>query len=137
MAWIDERWCWRNPLLTYPAARSADGLPSAGAQLCGPLHHPATDRPKRGCRLVIEHEVRTHKSSEALPREEQLAWKLAEVATDAVPVEPEVAEMVVNRLIDDAGVAAAALRRRPVVNARAQALCPTCCQPGCRHLRLR
>ena len=71
---------------------------------------------------MIEHEVRTHKSSEALPREQQLAWKLAEVATDPVAVEPDVAEMVVNRLIDDAGVAIASLRRRPVANARAQAL---------------
>src|SRR5579863_9196127 len=71
---------------------------------------------------MIDHEVRSHKSAEALPRDEQLAWKLAEVATDPVPVEAEVAEMVVNRLIDDAGVAAAALRRRPVANARAQAL---------------
>ena len=65
--------------------------------------------------------VRPHKSAEALPREEQLAWKLAALATDGAPVEAAVADMVVNRLIDDAGVAAAALRRRPVVNARAQA----------------
>jgi 2-methylcitrate dehydratase len=71
---------------------------------------------------VVEHEVRAHKSSEGLPAEQQLAWKLAEVATDEVPVEPEVADMVVNRVIDDAGVAVAALRRRPVANARAQAL---------------
>jgi 2-methylcitrate dehydratase len=78
---------------------------------------------------VVEHQVRVHKSSETLPREQQLAWKLAEVATDPVPVEPEVAEIVVNRLIDDAGVAAAALRRRPVANARAQALCHQL-QPG-------
>ena len=61
---------------------------------------------------MIEHEVRTHKSAEALPREEQLAWKLATVATDHVPVEAEVAEMVVNRLIDDAGVAAAVVKPR-------------------------
>jgi 2-methylcitrate dehydratase len=78
---------------------------------------------------VIDHEVRTHKTSESLPRQQQLAWKLAEVATDEVPVEPEVAEMVVNRLIDDAAVAAAALRRRPVANARAQALAHLL-QPG-------
>ncbi len=68
------------------------------------------------------YEVRPHKSAEALPREEQLAWKLALLAADPVAVEPEVAEMVANRLIDDAGVAAAALGRRPVANARAQAL---------------
>ena len=31
---------------------------------------------------MIEHEVRTYPSSARLPREEQLAWKLAAVATD-------------------------------------------------------
>jgi 2-methylcitrate dehydratase len=71
---------------------------------------------------VIEYEVRSHKSTDALPRQEQLAWKLAALATDDVPVEPDVTEMVVNRLIDDAGVAAAALSRHPVATARAQAL---------------
>jgi 2-methylcitrate dehydratase len=69
-----------------------------------------------------ELEVRAHKSADALPRDEQLAWRLAQVAADPVPVEPDVADMVVNRLIDDAAVAVAALRRRPVANARAQAL---------------
>jgi len=72
--------------------------------------------------LVIEHEVHVHKSAEDLPREHQLAWKLAEVATDPVPLTQAVAEMVVDRVIDDAAVAAAALDRRPVANARAQAL---------------
>jgi 2-methylcitrate dehydratase len=68
------------------------------------------------------HAVRTHASSELLPREEQLAWRLAQVAADPVEVEPEVVEMIGNRLIDDAAVAAASLARRPVVAARAQAL---------------
>jgi 2-methylcitrate dehydratase len=71
---------------------------------------------------MIEHEVRTYPSSARLGREEQLAWKLAAVATDAVPVSAEVAEMVVNRVIDDAAVAAAALAREPVRAAREQAL---------------
>jgi len=71
---------------------------------------------------VIEIEIRVHPSTERFSRDKQLAWKLAELATDPVPVEPDVAEMVVNRVIDDAGVAAASLRRRPVANARAQAL---------------
>jgi 2-methylcitrate dehydratase len=81
---------------------------------------------------VIEHEVRPHKSSDALPRQEQLAWKLAAVATDDVPVEADVTEMVVNRLIDDAGVASAALSRHPVATARAQALGhpPSAARPG-------
>jgi 2-methylcitrate dehydratase len=78
---------------------------------------------------VIEHEVRAHKSADALPREQQLAWKLAELASDAVPVDRDVEEMVVNRLVDDAAVAAAAIRRQPVVNARAQALAHLS-QPG-------
>lgn len=82
-----------------------------------------------GGQAVIVHSVRAHKSSERLPRRGQLAWRLAEVATDPVPVGPEVAEMVANRLIDDAGVAAAALRRRAVANARAQAL-PHRLSPG-------
>ncbi len=71
---------------------------------------------------MIEHQVRAHPSSARLPREEQLAWKLAAVATDPVPVLPEVAEMVINRVIDDAAVAAASLARGPVRAAREQAL---------------
>ncbi|WP_394770546.1 MmgE/PrpD family protein [Lacisediminihabitans sp.] len=67
------------------------------------------------------HSVRTHPSSENLPREHQLAWKIAEVATDQVAVTDEVAEMIVNRVIDNAAVATASLTRAPVVAARAQA----------------
>jgi 2-methylcitrate dehydratase len=68
------------------------------------------------------HEVRVHKSDENLPREEQLAWKIAEVATDPVEVTPEVSEMVINRMIDNAAVATASITRAPAVAARAQAL---------------
>lgn len=68
------------------------------------------------------HRVRTHKSTESLPREAELAWKIAAVAADAVPVADEVAEMIGNRIIDNAAVAAAALNRQPVVSARAQAV---------------
>ncbi|GAA3525075.1 MmgE/PrpD family protein [Amycolatopsis ultiminotia] len=71
---------------------------------------------------MIDHTVCSHRSAEPLPREQQLAWKLAAVATDPVGVPPETAEMVVNRLIDNAAVAAAALHRRPVRAARDQAL---------------
>ncbi|MXO67153.1 MmgE/PrpD family protein [Altericroceibacterium endophyticum] len=68
------------------------------------------------------HDVRSYKSAETLKREDQLAWKLAAVATDPVPVEDDVAEMIGNRVIDNAAVAAASLARRPVRSARAQAL---------------
>ena len=40
--------------------------------------------------MTVEHTVRTYSSKEELPREEQLAHKLASVATDPVAVEPEV-----------------------------------------------
>jgi 2-methylcitrate dehydratase len=67
--------------------------------------------------------VRTHASAEALPREDQLAWRIAAVAADPVAVEPDVAAMVVNRIIDNAAVAIAAINRHPVVSARDMALC--------------
>jgi 2-methylcitrate dehydratase len=67
------------------------------------------------------HQVRVHASAEMLPREEQLAWKIANVAADPVAVEADVAEMIANRIIDNAGVAMAAINRRPVVSARAMA----------------
>ncbi|RXG85842.1 MmgE/PrpD family protein [Bradyrhizobium zhanjiangense] len=68
------------------------------------------------------HSVRTHKSAENLARADQLAWKIAEVASDPVSVEPAVIEMIGNRIIDNAAVSAASLARRPVASARAQAL---------------
>ncbi|MFD5214499.1 MmgE/PrpD family protein [Microbacterium sp. NPDC058345] len=71
--------------------------------------------------MTVTHHVRVHRSEEELPREEQLAWKIAEVAVDPVEVESEVVEMIINRIIDNASVAAASLTRAPIVAARAQA----------------
>jgi 2-methylcitrate dehydratase len=68
------------------------------------------------------HEVRTYKSAEHLPREDQLAWKLASVATDPVALDDDVIEMIGNRIIDNASVAAASIARGPIRSARAQAL---------------
>ncbi|CDJ99899.1 2-methylcitrate dehydratase 2 [Microbacterium sp. C448] len=68
------------------------------------------------------HHVRVHRSDENLAREDQLAWKIAEVATDPVAVEPGVSDMIINRVIDNAAVAAASLTRAPVSAARQQAL---------------
>src|SRR5215475_3552536 len=70
---------------------------------------------------MIDHEVRAHKEKERLPREQQLAWKIAEVAADPVAVDADVAEMIGSRIIDNAAVASASLNRRPVMTARAQA----------------
>lgn len=71
---------------------------------------------------MITHPVRVHPSADRLAREDQLAWKIAQVAVDPVPVDDEVTDMVVNRVIDNAAVATASLLRAPAVVARAQAL---------------
>lgn len=68
------------------------------------------------------HSVRVYPSAETPPRQELLAWKLAAAAADDAPLEADVIDMAVNRLVDNTGVAVAALARRPVANARAQAL---------------
>lgn len=67
------------------------------------------------------HKVRTYKSAENLAREDQLAWKIASIAADNVALDADVVEMIGNRIIDNAAVAAASLARRPVASARAQA----------------
>ncbi|SEE90703.1 MmgE/PrpD family protein [Ruania alba] len=72
--------------------------------------------------MPITHEVRPRTSADGLPRSEQLAWKLAELAADPAPVPSDVVDMVINRIIDNAAVATASLLREPVVAARAQAL---------------
>lgn len=71
---------------------------------------------------MLLHEVRSHRSADELPLTEQLAHKIALVATDPVAVEPQTADMLLNRIIDNAAVSAAAVLRRPVVVAREQAL---------------
>lgn len=71
------------------------------------------------------HSVMTHASAATPTREDQLAWKLAAVAADPVPVDDDVVEMIGNRIIDNAAVAVASLNRRPVVSARGQSVCHT------------
>jgi 2-methylcitrate dehydratase len=71
---------------------------------------------------MLWHSVKVHAAAENLPREEQLAWRIAQVAADPVGVEPDAAEMIANRVIDNSAVAIAAINRRPVVSARAMAL---------------
>lgn len=72
--------------------------------------------------MTVIHHLRVHRSDEHLPREGQLAWRIAEIATDPVEIEPEVVDMIINRVIDNAAVAAASLTRAPVSAARQQAL---------------
>ncbi|MBQ5546710.1 MAG: MmgE/PrpD family protein, partial [Acetobacter sp.] len=69
-----------------------------------------------------EHHLRVHPEKDRLPRSEQLAWKIAQVAVDPVEVEADVEDMIVNRVIDNASVAVASVNRHPVMSARAEAL---------------
>lgn len=71
---------------------------------------------------MLEHDVRTRRSADDFPRNEHLAWKIAEIAADPVAVLPETEAMVINRIIDNAAVSAASVIRRPVTVARVQAL---------------
>lgn len=69
-----------------------------------------------------KHAVKVYPSKVPLPKTEQLAWKIAECATDTVAIDPAVTEMIGNRIIDNAAVAIGAINRKPVANARLQAL---------------
>ena len=71
---------------------------------------------------MLVHDVRTRPASDPFPVTDHLAYKLAQLAADPVAVEDDVAEMVCNRIIDNAAVSAASVTRRPVATARAQAL---------------
>ena len=71
---------------------------------------------------MILHDVRVHPSKDNLPREQQLAWKIAAVAADKVAVERDVTAMIINRIIDNASVAIAAINRHAPMSARDMAL---------------
>lgn len=66
--------------------------------------------------------VKTHADGGLLAREEQLAWKIAEMAAGNQEADEDVLEMIGNRFIDNAAVAIAAINREPVRNARLLAL---------------
>ncbi|MEM9705683.1 MAG: MmgE/PrpD family protein [Pseudomonadota bacterium] len=70
---------------------------------------------------MITHEVKAYRSKDNLPREDQLAWKIASVASDPVAVDGEATDMIINRIIDNASVAIASLNRGPIKSARAMA----------------
>jgi 2-methylcitrate dehydratase len=71
---------------------------------------------------MTSHHLKVYPSKTALPKTDQLAWKIAEIAARAPVPAPDVSEMIINRVIDNAAVAVAAINRTPVANARSQAL---------------
>jgi 2-methylcitrate dehydratase len=66
--------------------------------------------------------VKVHPSKSNLSKHDQLAWKIAEIATDNAPINKDSEEMVINRIIDNASVAIASFDRTPVISAREMAL---------------
>ncbi len=66
--------------------------------------------------------LKVHKSASRLKKEDQLAWKIAEIASDEAPLNEDSIDMVINRIIDNAAVAIASLQRKPVISARDMAL---------------
>ena len=57
-----------------------------------------------------------------LKKEDQLAWKIAEIASDNASLNEDAIDMVINRIIDNASVAIASFQRKPVISAREMAL---------------
>ena len=68
------------------------------------------------------HKVKTYPSKVNLPKEDQLAYKIAKLASKVPPISSQAKEMVINRIIDNAAVGLASLNRLTVIHAREQAL---------------
>ena len=71
---------------------------------------------------MIIHKVKVYPSKRDCPKKKQLAWKIAEVASDNSKMDKKAVEMVINRIIDNASVAIASLNRKPVISSREMAL---------------
>ena len=71
---------------------------------------------------MIVHKIKVYPSKIHLPKKKQLAWKIAEIASDNAKLDKEAIEMVINRIIDNASVAIASLNRHPVISSREMAL---------------
>ena len=71
---------------------------------------------------MILHTVKVYPSKKKLPKKNQLAWKIAEIASDNAKLNKDSVEMVINRIIDNASVAIASLNRKPVISSREMAL---------------
>jgi|TARA_B110001452_G_scaffold155765_2_gene129650 2-methylcitrate dehydratase len=66
--------------------------------------------------------VKVHPSVANLKKQDQLAWKIAEISSDKSKPNGDAIEMVINRIIDNASVAIASFNRKPVISAREMAL---------------
>ena len=66
--------------------------------------------------------IKIQQPGQKLNKEEQLAWRIASMASQDWNLTNAISEMVGNRIIDNAGVAIAALNREAVKIARSQAM---------------
>ena len=66
--------------------------------------------------------VKVYPSASKLKKKQQLAWKIAEIASDKAKLNEDAIDMVINRIIDNTSVAIASFNRKPVVSAREMAL---------------
>ena len=71
---------------------------------------------------MIVHKVKVYPSKKNLPKKKQLAWKLAEIASDRSKLNKKSVDMVINRIIDNASVAIASLNRKAVISSREMSL---------------
>ena len=71
---------------------------------------------------MISHKVKVYPSKIHLPKKKQLAWKIANIASDNAKLNKKAVEMVINRIIDNASVAIASLNRKAVISSREMAL---------------
>ena len=71
---------------------------------------------------MIIHKVKVYPSKISLPKKKQLAWKIAEIASDNSKLNNKSVDMVINRIIDNASVAIASLNRNAVISSREMAL---------------
>jgi 2-methylcitrate dehydratase len=71
---------------------------------------------------LILHKVKVYPSKTKLPKKKQLAWKIAEIASDNAKLNNKSIEMAINRIIDNSSVAVASLNRKSVISSREMAL---------------
>ena len=71
---------------------------------------------------MILHRVKVYPSKKKLFKKKQLAWKIAEIASDNSKLNKKAIEMAINRIIDNAAVAIASLNRKSVISSREMAL---------------
>ena len=68
------------------------------------------------------HRVKVYPSKVKLPKKNQLAWKIAQIASDNAKLNKQSIEMAINRIIDNSSVAIASLNRKPVISSREMAM---------------